>query len=732
MAATTPGALFDTVLVANRGEIACRVIRTLRRLGIRSVAVYSEADADARHVREADLAVYLGPAPAAQSYLDISAVIEACRISGAQAVHPGYGFLSENPAFGQALEEAGIIFIGPGALALEVMGDKIRAKNHVAAHGVPVTPGIAELGTDGKGLDDAALIAAAEDIGFPLLIKPSAGGGGKGMQAVHSAAELPETLLTARRVARSAFGDDTLFLERLIADPRHIEVQILADQHGNVVHLGERECSLQRRHQKVIEEAPSALLNAQTKENQRIRAELGQAACDAARSVGYRGAGTIEFLVSDAAPGEFFFMEMNTRLQVEHPVTEMVTGVDLVEWQIRIAAGEPLTMSQEDIRLDGHAVEARVYAEDPQRGFIPQTGTVRGLREPLAGRHPQTAGRVRVDSALIPGLEVSGHYDPMLAKVIAWGTDRQHALDTLEAALAETVVLGVGTNIEYLRLLLVDPEVQEGRLDTSLIERKLPDLRFAAPAAQDLRAATWYLTRLEEQRRTAVLAGQRADAESLWARVDGWRLGQPSAVAFSLGTGAEALCAYAQEGSAATEEFRWEGEYLVAEGQGRGHRTRQSWLIADDLEAAASALGESAAESDSRPQPTLWLSPAVAGRHAGVVFTVHQLSRAEAVAEQVARSRADRKGVTADPAVRSPMPGTVVSVSVADGEPVQAGQNLLAVEAMKMEHQLQAAVDGVAKFAVRTGDLVKAGQIVATIEPADTIEEQATEEQERP
>ncbi|HEY9358725.1 MAG TPA: biotin carboxylase N-terminal domain-containing protein, partial [Arthrobacter sp.] len=424
--------LFGTVLVANRGEIACRVIRTLRALGIRSVAVYSDADAGARHVREADHAVRIGPAAAAESYLNIGAIIQACRDTGAEAVHPGYGFLSENVDFARALETAGITFIGPGVESLNIMGDKIRSKNHVAGYGVPVVPGIAE-----PGMTDAQLMEAAPAVGFPLLIKPSAGGGGKGMHIVEQAADLPATLETARRVAASAFGDDTLFLERLVRTPRHIEVQVLADNHGNVIHLGERECSLQRRHQKVIEEAPSPLLEA-LNDGGATRARIGEAACQAARSVHYSGAGTVEFLVSDEAPDEFFFMEMNTRLQVEHPVTEMVTGVDLVEWQVRIAAGEELTVRQADVELTGHAVEARVYAEIPERNFLPSTGTVLLLNE----KPGHSAGRIRVDSALLEGLEISSSYDPMISKVIAWGPDRTVALDTLDAALAGHTALG--------------------------------------------------------------------------------------------------------------------------------------------------------------------------------------------------------------------------------------------------------------------------------------------------
>ncbi|MGA7203243.1 MAG: biotin carboxylase N-terminal domain-containing protein, partial [Specibacter sp.] len=501
--------LFDTVLVANRGEIACRVIRTLRALGIRSVAVYSEADAGARHVREADTAVCIGPAAATESYLSIPAVLAACRETGARAVHPGYGFLSENLAFAQALADAGITFIGPNVEALNVMGDKIRSKNHVSAAGVPVVPGISK-----PGLSDADLIAAAADIGFPILIKPSAGGGGKGMHAVWGAGELPATLATARRVAASSFGDDTLFLERLVSTPRHIEVQILADNFGHVIHLGERECSLQRRHQKVIEEAPSPLLDA-LNDGGATRARIGAAACAAAASVNYTGAGTVEFLVSNDNPEEFFFMEMNTRLQVEHPVTEMVTGIDLVDWQLRIAAGEPLTLVQDDVVLSGHAVEARVYSENPAQGFLPSTGTVALLDESVASRPG-----VRVDSSLLDGLEISANYDPMLSKVIAWGSDRAEALARLDSALRDYVVLGVSTNVEYLRLLLGAPDVQAGRLDTNLIERKLPDMAFRQlGAAEYVAAALWWRSVVEAPGAPAPAPG------SPWLRTDGWRIG---------------------------------------------------------------------------------------------------------------------------------------------------------------------------------------------------------------
>lgn len=518
--------MFDTVLVANRGEIAVRVIRTLRRLSIRSVAVYSDADADARHVREADTAVRLGPADrsdstATETYLRGDQIIAAALRTGAQAIHPGYGFLAENPGFARACAEAGLVFIGPPAEAVELMGDKINAKEAVRTVGVPVVPG-----SRGGATSDEDLIRAAEEIGYPVLIKPSAGGGGKGMRLVREPAELPTELAAARRVARTAFGDDTLLLERWVDRPRHIEVQVLADAHGTTVHLGERECSLQRRHQKLIEEAPSVLLNART------RAAMGAAAVRAAEACGYTGAGTVEFIVPGDDPDqtapddqstqasvgqgeaeaesvrEFFFMEMNTRLQVEHPVTELAVAItrptsdgtpagwapaaerlDLVEWQLRVAAGESLSFAQSDVSFLGHAVEARICAEDPARDFLPTGGRILLLDEP-------SGEGVRVDSGLTAGTSVTSAYDPMLGKVIAYGPDRATALLRLRTALADTRILGITTNAGFLRRLLAHPDVAAGRLDTGLVERLVqqhPELlvepgdravqnAFAAPA----------------------------------------------------------------------------------------------------------------------------------------------------------------------------------------------------------------------------------------------------------
>ncbi|MDQ0077284.1 acetyl/propionyl/methylcrotonyl-CoA carboxylase subunit alpha [Arthrobacter oryzae] len=711
MTTTSQKPLFNTVLVANRGEIACRVIRTLRALGIRSVAVYSDADAGARHVREADVAVRIGPASAAESYLKIEAIIQACRETGAEAVHPGYGFLSENVDFARALEKAAITFIGPGVESLNVMGDKIRSKNHVAGYGVPVVPGIAE-----PGMTDAQLIEAAAGVGFPLLIKPSAGGGGKGMHIVERPEELEATLATARRVAASAFGDDTLFLERLVLTPRHIEVQVLADNHGNVIFLGERECSLQRRHQKVIEEAPSPLLES-LPDGAAVRARIGEAACNAARSIHYSGAGTVEFLVSDNAPDEFFFMEMNTRLQVEHPVTEMVTGVDLVEWQVRIAAGEELTVRQDDVVLNGHSVEARVYAEIPEKSFLPSTGTVLLLDE-LPG---DADGTVRVDSALLEGLEISSSYDPMISKVIAWGEDRTAALDTLDAALAGYTALGVDTNVEYLRLLINDADVRAGRLDTGLIERKMPDFAFRRVCDFEVVAAALFAEATDEH--DAQSAG-----EGPWRRRDGWRLGARAPRRISIGTADGGVATVAVSGGA--------GQGTAAVTVDGGPQQRASFRLYGRNRAELNLGGEAreyslapvsrghAAPDRSNPAPSV--PTALFLGNGGWSCRLEVLTRETRLARVLAAIQ--REEGAADPAVRSPMPGTVVSVSVSDGDHVEAGQVLLSVEAMKMEHQLVAPLDGTVHISAASGDLVKADQVLATVHPAAAAEPSAAED----
>ena len=640
----TAVALFDTVLVANRGEIACRVIRTLRRLGIRSAAVYSDADAGARHVALADVAVRIGPAAAVDSYLSIEAVLAAARSVGADAIHPGYGFLSENAGFARACTDAGFVFIGPGADAIEAMGDKIAAKSLVAARGVPVVPG-----SSGTGLSDAELTRVATEVGFPLLLKPSAGGGGKGMHVVRSADELPGALASARRVAAASFGDDTLLLERLVETPRHIEVQVLADRHGGVVHLGERECSLQRRHQKVIEEAPSPLLDDAT------RAGIGEAACEVARSVAYEGAGTVEFLVSDADPGEFFFIEMNTRLQVEHPVTELVTGLDLVELQLRIAAGEPLPFGQDDVRITGHAIEARVYAESPARGFLPATGTVLEVVE------PEGEG-LRVDSSLLPGLVVSGDYDPMLAKAIAHGADRDEALRRLDTLLRGYVVFGVDTNVGHLRDLLAAPEVQAGRLDTGLIDR-LGVPADPEPTDGDLR--------------TAAAAVAPDPGHGPW-RLDGWRAGRAGLT---------------RQAPRFASEYALSAQYSDAKRGMGGH----------------GGPGIRTAVEPTPDGPVVWL------HRDGRILRIPMPDRATRLARRLA-AREHAAGPLA-PELRAGMPGTVVAVEVEDGTEVSAGETLVTIEAMKMEHALVAPHAGAVSLRVRPGDLVRRDQVVAVVTP---------------
>ena len=658
----------DTVLVANRGEIAVRVIRTLKDMGLRSVAVFSEADRDARHVREADTAVLLGPAAARESYLAIDKVIDAAVATGAQAIHPGYGFLSENAAFAAACATAGIAFLGPSAHAIETMGDKITAKSAVSEFGVPVVPGISR-----PGLTDADLIAGADEVGYPVLVKPSAGGGGKGMRLVTDPADLPAALASARREAASSFGDDTLFLERFVQRPRHIEVQILADTHGNVVHLGERECSLQRRHQKVVEEAPSPLLDAVT------RARIGEAACNTARSVDYTGAGTVEFIVSADRPDEFFFMEMNTRLQVEHPVTEMVTGLDLVEWQVRIAAGEPLGFGQEDITLNGHAIEARIYAEDPARGFLPTGGHVADVVEP-------SGPGVRVDSGVQAGTIVGSDYDPMLAKVIAHAADRAGALRRLDRALADTAVLGVVTNVDFVRFLLADDEVVAGALDTGLLDRRLED--YAAPGTSDTTfvAAAAHLW----------LQHWSAANSDPWSVPDGWRVGTHLPATFRLTSGDRTVhvgfsgtptagAASVEDGERSSVSVTLDGSVLAVVLDGRRHVFR-------------------VAESDG----AIWL----ADGHGSV--SVREVAEAGVRGDDAHAGNAD---------ITSPMPGAVIAVAVESGAEVAAGETIVVVEAMKMEHSLTAPVAGTVELFAAAGEQVKVDQLLARVTPhADTKE----------
>ncbi|WP_300266016.1 biotin carboxylase N-terminal domain-containing protein [Microbacterium sp.] len=631
---------FESVLVANRGEIARRIIRTLRERGVRSIAVYSEADASAPHVREADEAVLIGPAPAAQSYLNVEAVIAAARRSGAEAIHPGYGFLSESVALAAACADAGIVFVGPSLEALEIMGDKATAREHVAARGVPVVPGF-----DAAGLSDDEIAARAVEVDYPLLVKPSAGGGGKGMEIVTQASGLSTALASARRVAAAAFGDDSLVLERLISRPRHIEVQVFGDDSGMVIALGERECTLQRRHQKVVEEAPSAGLA------RGVRKQLLAAAVRAAESVAYVGAGTVEFLVDADAPEDFFFIEMNTRLQVEHPVTEEVTGLDLVALQLEVAAGgavpaEPVPR--------GHAVEARIYAESPERGFLPSTGTILTFTAPAG---------VRVDAAIETGSDVTGYYDPMIAKVIAHGPDRATALARLDEALAQTVVLGVDTNIAFLRQLCTNERVVAGDLDTGLIETLLPVVA-AAPSEAMLGAATSEYQRSTGAHASAVEPDAARRSGPVWQAMR-----DPAAreVAFLSDT--------------------------------------DEMLVTPDAPTQVSASQELSADTDA--DGAIWVA------ERGRTVRLRPLSRRQRLQRRLAAQHPVATETT--PEARAPMPGSVVAVHVDDGATVQAGQPLVSVEAMKMEHPVLAPHDGVVRILVAVGDQARRDQVVAIV-----------------
>ncbi len=651
--------MFHTVLVANRGEIAVRVIRTLRAMGLRSVAVYSDADAGARHVRDADVAIRIGPAPAAASYLSVDAILDAAARTGAQAVHPGYGFLSENAAFARALARAGLIFVGPPAAAIEAMGDKIRAKSTAAAAGIPVIPG-----SDGRACDDDALAVAADALGYPVLLKPSAGGGGKGLRVVCRAQDLREAISSTRREARGAFGDDTLLVERFIGTARHIEIQVLADAHGAVVHLGERECSLQRRHQKIVEESPSVLLDAVT------RTRMGQCAVAVAKAVGYTGAGTVEFIVPADTPDQFFFLEMNTRLQVEHPVTELVTGMDLVAYQLRIAAGEPLGLRQDDVAADGHAVQARIYAEDPANGFLPTGGRVLQLREPAG---------VRIDSGLRVGDTVSSDYDPMLAKVIAHGPDRDTALRRLDAALAQISILGVGTNVAFLRGLLADADVQAGKLDTGLVERR--KTRSASLPRDVLAAAAL---------RALLALEPTGPVVDPFALPGGWRIGEPAWTRWRMQASGSEPVEVRTRGRAATAE-------LVV-GEGAPSRASAWWDDGDLIVTLDQITRRYTCAVDGA---AVWF-----GRD-GHSWELHEQQPLDAAR----RPEQDAAGT-----VHAPMPGTIIAVDVAEGQQVTAGARLLVLEAMKMEHVLTAPIDGVVReLRARPGTTVERDTVLLTL-----------------
>jgi 3-methylcrotonyl-CoA carboxylase alpha subunit len=666
--------VFSKILIANRGEIACRVIRTARRIGIATVAVYSEADAGALHVAMADEARLIGPPPVRESYLNIARIIEAAQASGAEAVHPGYGFLSENAEFAEACAGAGIVFVGPSPQAIRAMGSKAAAKALMEAHGVPVVPGY-----HGADQDDSRLLAEAGRIGFPVMIKASAGGGGRGMRIVASAAEFARALDGARREAKGAFGDDTVLIERYLERPRHIEVQVFGDHHGNIVHLFERDCSIQRRHQKIVEEAPAPGLSRER------RLYIGEAAVAAARAVSYTGAGTIELIAEDNAE-RFYFMEMNTRLQVEHPVTEAVTGLDLVEWQLRVAAGEKLPLLQDEIALSGHAIEVRLYAENPARGFLPATGTLHRL-------HLPRGEGVRVDTGVRRGDAVTPFYDPMIAKIIAQGEDRAAARARLSRALAETAVLGVATNLGFLARVVADPDFADGAIDTGFIERRREPL-LAPAEPPPLAWAAAVLHRLLSIQEPAGDAG----AADPWSRRDGWRLNL----------------------AAAPRDFLFrhgETEYaMAATATGPGHWQLALDGKAHDLRGEREEDGALAVVLDGVRRTVRVLDD---GRGA-VVFLDGESWVFEAIDPLAPPAGADAAGGR----LTAPMPGRVVQVLVSAGDTVRQGQAMIVVEAMKMEHTIAAPRDGtVAAVHFAPGDPVEEGtELIALAEKGEAPE----------
>jgi 3-methylcrotonyl-CoA carboxylase alpha subunit len=645
--------MFGKILIANRGEIACRVIRTARRLGIRTVAVYSDADRTARHVRLADEAQRIGPPAAAESYLNSEAILAAARASRAEAIHPGYGFLSENEDFAAACQRAGIVFVGPSAAAIAAMGDKSAAKRLMEKAGVPLVPGY-----HGEKQDDALLEKEAARIGFPVLIKPSAGGGGKGMRVVEDKASFVAALHAARREAKSSFGDERVLIERYLQRPRHIEVQVFGDGKGNAVYLFERDCSVQRRHQKILEEAPAPGLDS------RKRKEMGAAAVAAARAIKYGGAGTVEFIAEQ--DGKFFFMEMNTRLQVEHPVTEMITGLDLVEWQLRIAAGEKIPLAQDELKFSGHAIEARIYAEDPERDFLPSTGKLVHLA------FPAESESVRVDAGVEAGGEITPWYDPMIAKLIVHGADRDASLATLRRALAEVEIAGVATNVAFLGRIAASRAFTAPELDTGLIERNRAELFPPRPAVPDeMLAAAAFAELAAEEQAAGEQARSAGDPGSPWQRVDGWRLNSAS-----------------------------HHDFVFMDGNER-HTVRISFsdggprIMVGEKDFAGNQKAR--AIRDGKDWHVFWNG------------AYRKLSLKEALPTP--------EGASAPGSLAAPMSGKVIQVLVEKGAPVKKGQALLILEAMKMEHTIVAPADGVVKeIGFAAGEQVLEGAELITLE----------------
>ncbi len=664
---------FDKILIANRGEIACRIIRSCRKLGIATVAVYSEADATAQHVRLADEAFPIGGPRPQESYLRGDAIIEVAKRCGAQAIHPGYGFLSENADFAEAVETAGLVFIGPKAASMRKMGSKAGAKDLMASFGVPVVPGYT-----GEDQDPALLQREADRIGYPLMIKAAHGGGGKGMRIVRAPGEFSAALESCQREAKNAFGRDRVLLERYIEQPRHIEFQVFADSHGQTIHLGERECSAQRRYQKIIEESPSPFLTPER------RQRMGEAAVQAARAIDYVNAGTVEFIVG--ADGGFFFMEINTRLQVEHPVTEMVTGLDLVEWQLRVAAGQPLPLAQDAVIHRGHALEVRLYAEDPEKNFLPGSGKLQSLRLPVP------SAQVRLDGGVIAGDTVTIFYDPMIAKLIVWDEDRPRALARLREALADCEVIGPKSNIEFLEQLIRHPVVVEGRIDTGYLDKHLDEVIPAAmtPTASILAAAAAACL-LHDEAATRTQAMASGDPCSPWAIADGWRLGHAGQRLLCFGSRGERIELIAH-GSG--------GDYLIETAAGKiavSHATMIGDVLSAQIDGAtrryrARAGAERVFLHDGARRWTLARLPAF----------------------QVDLSRLGTGGDR----VLAPMPGRIVLIKVNAGDIVNEAQELGVMEAMKMELSLKAPRAGtVAAVQVAAGDFVEADTVLIKLEP---------------
>ncbi len=671
--------MFDKILIANRGEIACRVIRTARKLGIRTVAVYSDADRQALHVSMADEAVHIGGAPSRESYLVAERVIEAAKKTGAQAIHPGYGFLSENAGFAEACQANNIVFIGPPVGAIEAMGSKSAAKQIMEKAGVPLVPGY-------HGDDQSAelLKQEADAMGYPVLLKATAGGGGKGMRQVWSSDEFDEALAAAKREAQSSFGDERMLVEKYLTQPRHVEIQVFCDQHGNGVYLFERDCSVQRRHQKVIEEAPAPGMN------DTVRAAMGDAALRAAAAIHYEGAGTVEFLLDK--DDSFYFMEMNTRLQVEHPVTEMITGQDLVEWQLRVASGQTLPMAQDELQIKGHSLEARVYAEDPANDFLPVTGTLSHLCAPEENTH------VRVDTGVQQGDEVSAFYDPMIAKLVVWDEDRDRALSRLGQALRDYHISGMTTNIEFLYNLTASAPFREADLDTGFIDkhRELIFPETGQTQDSDIALATLYVI-LKRQQDAAELASRHEDPHSPWHATSGWRNGLARLEDYPLLINGSEVTVFA--------ETRANGHYSLSTGEtGSAHSIQVSGVLDGQIvhaEVDGHRLQATVVEHDGHY--TLFTQTAA------IQFSIIPPDCGDADGE------GDGAGLSA------PMTGTIVALPAEAGAPVKKDDPIVIMEAMKMEHTIRAPADGVVvEFYFQPGDLVDGGSELVNFEAAES------------